>query len=313
MSSSLRRAAARIVLAAVQALVAGSLHAANVAQTPADAKATAGSASLAAPPTASAVERELSVLGDIVRATLARDVLSLRVRGVESHALPGQGGVLLVRMQPARQRPPRGSFGGEDGGIAVLDSLPALVDDILDDLGLRQGQTRVRDDEVTRELRVEQAEIRSEQRELLRELRDLRRARRLADTDATHAAAIADGERKLAQTEADYERVRARIVERQVAVDQHVAASRMRHADAAADQELAGSPNGQRTSTHASLIGTLCDYGSTLRSLSDTAFVSVIVTGSVESAGTYVFRKADLAACSAKRIDRDVLASRQVR
>lgn len=312
MNRKLLQAAAHIMLAAVQALVAGSLHAAaSVTPTRADSVATAGGASLAAP-SMMAAERELSVLGDIVRATLARDVLSLRVRGVESHALPGQGGVLLVRMQTSRQRLHPGNPDGSDGPLAALDDLPALVDDVLDELGLRHGPHRVGDDEVTRELRGVQARIRSEQREILRELRDLRREQRLADTDATHAAAIAERERKLAQTETDYEQVRERIAERQVTVDQNATARRMRDADTSADQQTAARPGGQGTSTRASLIGTLCEYGSTLKSLADTAFVSVIVTGNVESAGTYVFRKSDLAACSANRIDRDMLASRQV-
>jgi hypothetical protein len=167
-----------------------------------------------------------------------------------------------------RRALPNGNFpfaGGSFGSIAMLEDEFELME------------------EMTEDIRDQQEEV----RDLQRDMRDLQRELRNGDTDDDENAAI----------EARIERLQAQIdvemedLENQSAAYQSV----VQEYQEEREQEVAN----RNEAAQNLIISTLCDYGTTLRSLQDDEHVTVVMQNFNDNLDqVYVFDYADVASCS---------------
>ena len=248
--------------------------------------ASAASTVAAQPPEhLDALEREMRIMQKVFTAAL-RDAEGphARVRDVQVGYLAGQGVLIDVSLR-------RGWFGSyhrvveidADGDVSM--AMPSMVRDILMDLEIPLGPV---DAEAFEAVREERRELRRERRELRGQIRELRRQ---APLDDEGKAALEKLRAEQAALRAEHEALRADLRDQYAQV--HVVRERLE------DDGEAGAESGEDgPGFDAMLVGAICDYGATLKSLPEDERLSVQVRRRGRNA-FHVFTFADVLECAA--------------
>lgn len=251
--------------------------------------ASAASAAAAQPPEhLDALEREMRIMQKVFTAAL-RDAEGprTRVRDVQVGYLAEQGVLIDVSLR-------RGWFGSyhrvveidADGDVSM--AMPSMVRDILMDLEIPLGPV---DAEAFEAVREERRELRRERRELRGKLRELRRQ---APLDDEGKAALEKLRAEQEALRAEQEALRADLRDQYAQV--HVVREQLEDDGEAGD---AGDESGEDAlGFDAMLVGAICDYGATLKSLPEDERLSVQVRRRGQNA-FHVFTFADVLECAA--------------
>lgn len=257
--------------------------------------ASAACAAAAQPPEhLDALEREMRIMKKVFAAAL-RDAEGPRARvgDVQVGYLAEQGVLIDVSLR-------RGWFGSyhrvveidADGDVSM--AMPSMVRDILLDLEIPLGPI---DAEEMEALREERRELNRERRELRGKLRELRRQAPLDDAGKAELEKLR-GEQEALRAEHDALRADLRDQYAQVHVVRGTAGDGERDGDG--NEREAGDASGENTppAFDAALVGAICDYGPTLKSLPEDERLSVQVRHRGRNA-FHVFTFADVLECAA--------------
>ena len=255
------------------------------------APAAAPAASPREPDEYGQIRRELRIGSDVLRAALA-DALpeSRRVLDVEAGYLAGQGVLVVVDLGSPWFR-----VGGRgidvDPDLTSLEQIPAMVQEILDELNLGLSRHQVEDLKELREIREAQRAVRAEQRALRSQLREKRRT--LQRTGDDRAADVLRGE--IDALQADF--AAAEDEERTLEED---AATVRETVDRPADQAArAAAP---AASLDVAVAEAVCGYGATFKSLAAQQRLNVLVRQARVSR-YFVFEMAQVRKCQAGGMD----------
>ena len=239
------------------------------------------------------LQREMAIMQDVLDSTLRVTLRGeLRVTGIEVDYLANQGVVISLEAS----RPLIGSTPEfhDAQGLEVLAQIPTMVEQILQDVEIYVEPYDPEDLQELRSLRDDQRRLRTEQRAVRSKLRDLRR--RTARAEGSEAEElerrIESSEEELADLDSEYDSLDDDIDR---AYDR-IKDLRTRHQDRVVSHE-----NESRDILTDALVGAVCDYGTTLKSLPNDEHINVVVRQ--RRGNSYlVFRRSDVVACQREAI-----------
>ena len=240
------------------------------------------------------IQREMRIVSAVFESALQDQLRgAYRVTHVQATYLAKQGVLLDVTLNtPWLRFDEEGSAHLRLHGDFTLPEIPAMVENILHDLELNIAPYEPDALEVLRELREEQRDLRLKARELRRELRSVRREQAATTSSrerATLDRTITDLERELAVVDGQYDQMSAEIETQYKALRTRPTQVQTGTSDQAVDLNLL-------------VATTACDYGATLKSLTDKEYVSVAVRRDKRQQ-FYAFPMSVIRRCSQREID----------
>ena len=240
-------------------------------------------------------QRETRIVADVMRSALRQELRQdVRVTNVSAEYLPKQGVLLSVTLNtPWLKIDERGEPHFEFHGNISLPEIPAMVNNILQDLQINVAPYEPEALEELRDLREEQRELRSEARDTRAELRSERRDLIRSEGDHERGqieSEIARLEEQLSRIDAHYDQLTAEIE------TQYQRMREVRDVVPTAPTPVTPQPP-QPVDVEEVLTQAVCDYGSTLKSLNSQEFLTLAVRKG-KSTSYYAFRMEHVDACN---------------
>ena len=219
------------------------------------------------------IKRETRIVADVLESALRQELRrEVRVTQVEAEYLAHQGVLASVTLNtPWLKIDEQGEPHFEFHGNISIPEIPAMVNNILQDLSINIAPYEPEALEELRELREAQRELRTDAREERSKLRDERRNLIRADDDDKESIErrIEKIEQQLALIDQEYEQLSQDIEDQYQRLKEHPVAP-------AAPQPASPEPQ-PPVDVKAVLAQAMCDYGATLKSLRADEYLTLAV------------------------------------
>ncbi|MEM9620192.1 MAG: hypothetical protein AAF993_00990 [Pseudomonadota bacterium] len=236
------------------------------------------------------IQREARIVADVMVSALRREVgEQLRITAVEPQFLVDQGVLMTVSMNTPWLSLQHGGDPSQMARRISIPEIPAMVENILNDLHISMAPYETEALEELRELRDEQRDLRSEQRKIRSDIRKLRRdsvREDKPDKQREMGQDIAALEAELSESELQYDELSRRINSQY---------ERLRNYH---DHDTPGYTNSGPQVDMAQLIArSVCDYGANLKTLENRHYLTVALERD-RAAELFAFRMVDIRRCS---------------
>ena len=240
------------------------------------------------------IQREARIVADVMKSVLRNEMHNgVRVTNVTAQYLARQGVLISVRLNAPWLVINDGDSAIEINGQLNLDEIPAMVENILSDLKIDIQHYEPEALSALREMRDEQRELRGEQRELRAQLREERRELVRAEADEKNRL-----KQRIDALESELQALEAQSQALSADIDRQYQELRDYRGGPSAN-----TPQTQPEREVSTIIAqAVCDYASTLKSLSADNFLTVALRRN-DTDTYYAFSMGQVRKCGSGDID----------